>query len=105
MISKIILNFLGVMIYFLSRFSARKNQGRFNPKFWLKDNWEELTIIGLVDISIMILLLSNDISLTVTEFLPDWVASVGDLTIAWLLGLGLASVIYNIIQKKINTVV
>lgn len=100
---KILLNFLGIMIYFLNRFTNRKRKDKsFSPLFWLKDNWSELTVILLVDASLMILLITNDISIELANFIPSWLVKPGDLTIAWVLGLGLSSLVYNIIRKRIR---
>ena len=102
---KVLMNILGILIYFLNRFSNRRRQDKtFNIVFWLKDNWPEFTVIFLVDISILILFLSNDMSIDAIQALPPIVAQLGDLTIAWLLGLGLASAIYNVIRKKMKDV-
>lgn len=103
---KILLNFLGVMIYFLNRYNNRHSKDKsFSVKFWVRDNWPELLIIILVDISVMLLLILNDISIDAAQFLPTWVVKVGDLGIAWLIGLGLSSLIYSVFRKKVNDVV
>ena len=100
---KVLLNLLGILIYFLNRFSGRRQKNKtFSLRFWLTDNWPEFTVILLVDISLMILLLSNDISFDMAAVLPDWVVKTGDLTVSWVLGLGMASLVYNIIRKKIK---
>ena len=99
------MNILGILIYFLNRYAnRRKKDVSFSPIFWLKDNWPEFSVILLVDISLLILVLSNDITIEAIQVVPSVVAKVGDLTVAWLLGLGLASAIYNVIRKKIKDV-
>ena len=101
---KVIMNILGILIYFLNRFANRRAKDKtFSIVFWLKDNWPEFTVIALVDVSLLILVLSNDITITAIDTLPPIVAQAGDLTVAWLLGIGLASAIYNIIKKKMKT--
>lgn len=102
---KILMNILGILIYFLNRFANRRSKDKtFNITFWVRDNWPEFSVIFLVDISLLILFLSNDITIEALEVLPSILAKVGDLTIAWLLGLGLASAIYNVIRKKMKDV-
>ena len=102
---KIIMNMLGILIYFLNRFANRRAKDKtFNVVFWLKDNWPEFSVIMLVDISMLILFLSNDISIEAIDVMPPIVAKLGDLTVSWLLGLGLSSAIYNVIRKKIREV-
>jgi len=101
---KVLLNLLGILIYFLNRFAGRRQKDKsFSLVFWLKDNWPEFTVILLVDVSLMILLISNDISFDMASMLPEWVVKAGDLTAAWVLGLGLASFIYSLIRKKIKS--
>ena len=102
---KILLNVLGVLIYFLNRFANRRAKDKdFSVVFWLKDNWPEFSVIALVDASLMILLLTNDLTLDMATFLPEWLSNAGDLTLSWLIGLGLSSLIYNIIKKKMKEV-
>jgi hypothetical protein len=99
---KIILNLLGILIYFLNRYSKRRGKEKaFSLKFWITDNWTELTIVLLVDISVMILFITNDLSIDLAEIVPGWLVKPGDLTISWVLGLGLASLIYGLIRRKI----
>jgi purine-cytosine permease-like protein len=100
---KIVLNILGILIYFLNRYNNRRSKDKsFSINFWVKDNWPELLIVLLVDISIMLLLILNDISIDAAQFLPTWLVKIGDLGIAWLIGLGLASLIYSIFRKKVS---
>ena len=102
---KILMNILGILIYFVNRFANRRARDKsFSVVFWLKDNWPEFSVIMLVDISLLILLLTNDISIDAIQVVPPIVAQIGDLGVAWLLGLGLASAIYNVIRKKIRDV-
>jgi len=96
---KIIMNILGVFIYFLIRYENRKNKMNFNVRFWIKDNWVEIALIGAFDVSLMILLISNDVSFEMAEFLPAFLQDAGDLTTAWLIGMVLSSACYNAIKK------
>lgn len=98
----IIFNLLGIAICFLTKFNNRREQDKsFSFNFWLKDNWPELTIIGLFDIAVVGLLLLGDIQINVTEFVPEWIAVIGNNAISFLLGLGLAAGIYKIIKEKV----
>ncbi len=98
----VIFNILGIAICFLTKYNNRREQDKtFSVKFWLKDNWPELTIIALFDAAIVGLLLIGDIQINVTEFIPEWIASVGNNAISFLLGLGLSSGIYGIFKEKI----
>ena len=62
MILPIILNVLGITIYYLNRFENRGDKSKFNLSFWLKDNLIGLIIILLLDLSFMILLLHPETS-------------------------------------------
>lgn len=99
----IILNVIGIAIYFLTRYNGRREQDKtFSMKFWIKDNWPELTITVLFDAALVLLVMVGDIQLNVQEFLPDWVTSVGGLTLSFLLGLGVAASIYEVFKSKIK---
>jgi uncharacterized membrane protein len=98
----IILNILGIAICFLTKYSGRREQDKtFSLSFWLKDNWPELAITVLFDAAMVLLVMTGDIELNVTQFIPEWVANVGALTISFLLGLGVAAAIYEVFKKKI----
>ena len=99
----IILNVIGIAIYFLTRYNGRREQDKtFSLKFWVSDNWPELTITILFDAALVMLVMVGDIQLNVQEFLPDWVTSVGGLTLSFLLGLGVAASIYEVFKSKIK---
>jgi len=104
MILPIILNFLGITIYYLNRFENRGDKSRFNLAFWLKDNLIGLIIILLLDLSFMILLLHPETS----DIFGRWVNTtvpigvVAKPFLAFLLGLGLTGGLYELIKKKIT---
>lgn len=99
----IILNIIGIAICFLTKYSNRREQDKnFSLRFWINDNWPELVITLLFDAALVLLVMVGDIQLNVTEFLPEWVASAGGLTISFLLGLGLAAGIYEIFKTKLK---
>lgn len=100
----IILNVIGIAIYFLTRYNGRREQDKtFSLEFWIKDNWPELTITVLFDAALVLLVMVGDIQLNVQEFLPAWVTSVGGLTLSFLLGLGVAASIYEVFKSKIKS--
>lgn len=99
----IILNVMGIVIYFLTKYSNRREQDKtFSLKFWINDNWPELIITILFDAALVLLVMVGDIQLNVQEFLPEWVTSVGGLTISFLLGLGLSAFIYEVFKSKVK---
>lgn len=99
----IILNIIGIVICFLSKYNNRREQDKtFSLKFWVADNWPELVITILFDAALVLLVMVGDIQINVSEFLPEWVSSAGGLTISFLLGLGLAAGIYEIFKTKVK---
>jgi hypothetical protein len=99
----VIFNILGIAISFLTKYNVRREQDKtFSLNFWIKDNWPELTVIALFDAAIVGLLLLGDIQINVTEFIPEWIAVVGNNAISFILGLGLAAAIYGIFKSKVT---
>lgn len=103
---KILLNIIGVLIFFINRFNNRnKKTIAFSVKYWLKDNWHEASTIILIDIALMILLFSpgTEVNFDVMfSKLPFGLKIAGDLLMSFLLGLGLSSLFYTIFKKKVN---
>ena len=72
---KIILNIIGIVIFFLSRFSNRKDKTTEpSVKFWIRDNWEQLITIALFDIALMILASKQALNIDFSKltFLLEW---------------------------------
>ena len=88
---KIILNILGVLIFFLNRYAGRKDKAQpFSGKKWLKENWEQLTIVALFDVSLMLLVINGGLEFNfekIAPMLPDGVKLAGDLALCFLVGL------------------
>lgn len=90
---KIALNIIGILIFFLSRFSGRTDKSKEpDLKFWLKDNWEELTAIALFDIGLILLVFDGGFNLNFERFpsLPEWVQLGGDSAVCFAVGLVVA---------------
>jgi len=101
----VILNLLGIAICFLTKYGNRSDQSKpFSFGYWMKDNWNELLVTLLFDISVMILVMAGDIQIDMTQFLPEWAISTGSLTLSFALGLGVAALIYEIFKKKVKAV-
>jgi hypothetical protein len=103
---KILLNFIGILIFFLNKFNGRKDKTTEpSIKFWFKDNWPELVIISLFDMALMILLVFGGLKLDFTKLLPslpDGVTVAGDWAACFLIGLFLAWAFYALIKKKVE---
>ncbi len=101
-----LLNFIGIMIYFINRYAKRtKRTVGFSFKFWLKDNWPEASTIILLDIALMILLLGEGTQVNFDDLfskLPFGLQIAGEPFMAFLLGLGLSAIFYKIFNKKVK---
>ena len=106
-----ILNGIGIAIYFLNRFGNRKHKNKFSIKYWFADNYRELFTTLLFDIALMIILQMQQVQVNMSDFLNSklpWNITidpvVGKALMAFLLGLGLSSLIYKYykIQSKLS---
>lgn len=101
---KLILNLLGIMTFFWVRFANRTDKtAEPTLKFWLKDNFEQLIGILLIDIAIIMLVFVNGLQLSLEKIttLPEWVQLSGDGAIFYLTGLVFALFGYEAIKKVI----
>ena len=72
-------------------------------KFWLKDNYEQLIGILLIDIAVILLVFAGGLKLSFEKIasLPEWVQLTGDSAIFYLTGLIFALLGYEAIKKII----
>ena len=102
----VILNIIGVLIFFLSRFQGRTDKTKSaSLSFWLKDNWGELVIIALFDVALMMLVFIGGIELNfdkIAPMLPDGVKLAGDGAMCFVIGLFIAWLFYKGYQKIIK---
>lgn len=103
---KILLNLIGILIYFIGKYANRATKTvAFSFKFWLFDNWPEMTTTILIDVALMILLFSPGTEVNFDDLLsklPFGVKIAGDLLMSFLLGLGLSHLFYVIFKKKVK---
>jgi len=103
---KWLLNIIGILIYFINRYSKRTiKTKKFSLKFWLKDNWPEISTTILSDIALMILLLGQGTEVNFDDLLsklPFGLKVAGEPLLAFLLGLGLSAIFYKVFRKKIK---
>ena len=103
---KIVLNIIGILIYFINRFKKRsKKTVAFDINYWLKDNWAEMSTIILLDVALMILLFAEGTEINFDDLfskLPFGLKLPADLFMAFLLGLGLSSLFYTIFRAKVK---
>ncbi len=103
---KILLNLLGIVLYFLLKYNKRSDKtSNFSGTFWMNDNWPESISILIFDGVLMLLLLKGGLVIDLNKWipsLPDGVAFVGDLSICFLIGLILAGGIYELFKTKVS---
>ena len=101
---KIVLNLLGIVTFFWVRFANRTDKTKEPTlKFWLKDNFEQLIGILLIDVAIVMLVFVGGLQLSLEKIttLPDWVQLTGDSAIFYLTGLVFALFGYELVKKTI----
>ena len=103
---KILLNAIGILIYFINRYNKRTTKTvAFSFKFWIRDNWHEMSTIILIDVALMCLLFSPGTEVNFDDLfskLPFGLKLPADLLMSFLLGLGLSSLFYTIFKRKIS---
>jgi hypothetical protein len=102
---KIALNIIGIAIFFLVRLGGRKDKTTpFSVKFWLKDNWEQLVAILLVDVALMLLVFQGGLQFNfekIAPMLPDGVQLAGDSALCFLVGSLFAWLVYVAYKKAV----
>lgn len=93
---KLLLNLIGILIFFINRYANRTKKTDFSFKFWIRDNWEQSAMIILFDIALMILLSKEGLNIDFNQlaFLPSWLQLIGDMASSFIIGLLGAWVIY-----------
>ena len=86
---RIILNVIGILIFFFARLQGRDKSQKFSAGFWLKDNWEQLICVTLIDVALMLLVIGGGLEFNFEKltWLPDGVQLAGDLALCFLVGL------------------
>ncbi|HPF93328.1 MAG TPA: hypothetical protein PLV65_05310 [Tenuifilaceae bacterium] len=101
-----ILNLIGILIYFISKYANRRNATKFSVKFWFADNWPELISTLLLNIALMLLLLQPETTINLDEWLasnvPFGLSVAVKPLFAFLLGLGLSSFLYKMFKNKLK---
>jgi len=96
---------LGTFAYFLIRYANRTDKTKeFNLKFWLKDNWPEMSVALILDVAVMIILMDADTNITqwLSTFLPPGIVVSAKLAAGLFCGLGLGAGIYEVFKKKLS---
>jgi uncharacterized integral membrane protein len=100
-----ILNLIGITIYFIGRYSKRATKtARFNHKFWLSDNWPELTSTLLINVALMILLMQPETQVNLDSLIKEYVPFGLDIAVkplmSFLLGVIFSAAFYKLYRSK-----
>lgn len=83
-----ILAFLGIAIYFISKYIGRSNKEKtFSFGFWIKNNWDKSMVSALATIALMLLFLSPDAQFDFSDFFGK-IPGVISLPVKGILSLG-----------------
>ena len=103
---KILFNILGILIYFLLRYTNRTDQTtKLSLSYWFKDNWPEFAGILLFDITLILLLVVGGIQVDISKILPslpDGVTLIGDYAICFLIGSVISHGVYELFKTKVK---
>jgi len=104
---KIVLNIIGILIFFLNRLAGRKErQNPLSIRYWFRDNWEQLICVALVDIALMLLVVNGGLEFNfekLTPMLPEGMKLAGDLALSFLVGLVFSWGVYVGYKKMFKT--
>jgi hypothetical protein len=100
---KILLNILGILTYFFVILQGRDKSIPFSVKFWIKDNFEQLIAVSLIDAIMMILVFMGGLKLSFEKLpiIPDWLQITGDGAVCALVGGLLAHLGYEAYKKLV----
>ena len=104
---KILLNILGIILYFIIRYGNRTDKTqKFSGTFWLNDNWIETVCTLILNVIILILFAFGGVTIDyekLVPWLPAGVAIAGDLASYVLIGLILSHGAYEGVAKFLKS--
>jgi hypothetical protein len=102
----ILLNFLGIILYFLIRYGNRVDKTvKFKGTFWLNDNWVETIGTFVVNILLMLLMWKGGITIDIEKiapWMPNGISFVGDMIIYVLIGGVISHLVYEAFKTKVK---
>ncbi|HOF92534.1 MAG: hypothetical protein GX467_02965 [Rikenellaceae bacterium] len=100
----ILLNVLGIAIFYVIRLVNRSTKNKLSLKFWIKENWPELLITTLINFCVLILLLhhATDVSALLEKFVPSGMVLAGKPAAAFAVGLFASYMIYEYVNEKLK---
>lgn len=100
----IILNILGILLYFVLRFGGRKDKTKkLSFSFWWADNMQEILSTVIFNVALMILMIESGIKIDLKALfpmIPDAITFVGDLAIYFSIGAFISHGAYELWKKR-----
>ena len=100
----ILLNALGIILFYMERYRKRRTTDKFSFKFWIVENWIEGAMTVIINAALLIILLQPETNLVeyAKTVLPVGLnVAVPHLT-SFAMGLGLSWSLYEVINKWIG---
>ena len=98
-----VLNIIGIMVYFIGRFSQRKSK-TIQPSFtfWFKDNWPELIQTSLLNFAIMLIISMKQLSVNMDIWLQEKLPyiSIDPVVAKAILSLGVGLIITHMVYQS-----
>lgn len=100
----ILLNVLGIAIFYIFRYKNRTVKNEFSLKFWIKENAPELLATLLINFALLLLLLhpSTDPTEYLLNLLPKGLIVVGKPAMALAIGVYFAWMLFGVINEKLK---
>ena len=106
MVVCIILGLLGLYITFIRKYLSRKDKNKeLSIKYWLSDNWQELSQSLALFIALMIILTQNGTIVNIdqwfnSKFFPGEFQLPAKEILAFVFGWGITEIMYVMNRKK-----
>ena len=106
LIFDVILNLMGIAIFFINRYAGRTRKTKFRWSFWWSDNWQEFSTTMLLNAALMYIIHLPTSAINLDAFfseLPFGLSLAALPTMSFLLGLGFTAIFYRFFTNKIKT--
>lgn len=107
LIFDVILNLMGIAIFFINRYAGRTRKTKFKWAFWWSDNWQEFSTTMLLNAALMYIIHLPTSAVNLDAFfseLPFGLSLAALPTMSLLLGIGVTSALYKFFLTKIKNI-
>lgn len=100
----ILLNILGIAIFFIFRYKNRTVKNEFSIKYWIKENAPELLATLLINFALLLVLLhpATDPTEYLLNILPKGLIVAGKPAMALAIGVYFTWMLYGVINEKLK---